>query len=164
MPTKVIEGTFQPQEGARFSIAVARFNHFITDRLLDGALDALRRHGIKDEQITVVRTPGAWELPLAVRRLAGATGKKKPDAILALGAVIRGSTPHFDYVAGECAKGCASVMMSSGVPVIFGVLTTDTIEQAIERAGTKAGNKGWDAALAALEMVDLGRAFTAAGL
>jgi 6,7-dimethyl-8-ribityllumazine synthase len=111
-----------------------------------------------------VRTPGAWEIPVAVRRLASASGKKKPDAILALGAVIRGSTPHFDYVAGECAKGCASVMMDTGVPVIFGVLTTDTIEQAIERAGTKAGNKGWDAALAALEMVDLGRAMGAAGL
>ena len=164
MPTKVIEGTFQTQGDARFYIVAARFNHFITDRLLDGALDALRRHGVKDEQITVVRTPGAWELPLAVRRIAGAEGKKAPDAILALGAVIRGSTPHFDYVAGECAKGCAAVMMDTGVPVIFGVLTTDTIEQAIERAGTKAGNKGWDAALAALEMVDLGRAFGTAGL
>jgi 6,7-dimethyl-8-ribityllumazine synthase len=164
MPTQTLEGTFQAQAGSRFAIVVARFNHFVVDPLLEGALDALRRHGVKDEQITVVRTPGAWEIPVAVRRLASAPAKKKPDAILALGAVIRGSTPHFDYVAGECAKGCASVMMDTGVPVIFGVLTTDTIEQAIERAGTKAGNKGWDAAMAALEMVDLGRAMGAAGL
>lgn len=163
MPTQVIEGTFQAPAGARFAVVVARFNHFVTDRLLDGALDALRRHGVKDESITIVRTPGSWELPLAVRRLATAPEGRRPDAILALGAVIRGSTPHFDYVAGECAKGCAAVMMETGVPVIFGVLTTDTIEQAIERAGTKAGNKGWDAALAALEMVDLGRALGAAG-
>lgn len=155
MPVHTIEGTFEVAESARFAIVVARFNHFITDRLLDGALDGLRRHGVAEGQITVVRTPGAWELPLAVRSLAHA---ESADAILALGAVIRGSTPHFDYVAGECAKGCASVMMETGVPVIFGVLTTDTIEQAVERAGTKAGNKGWDAALSALEMVSLGAA------
>lgn len=158
MPIQHIEGTFEAPAGARFAIAVARFNHFVTDRLLEGALDGLRRHGVSDERITVVRTPGAWELPLAVSSLA-ATGRH--DAILALGAVIRGSTPHFDYVAGECAKGCASVMMSTGVPVIFGVLTTDTIEQAVERAGTKAGNKGFEAALSALEMVSLGRALVA---
>lgn len=157
MPIHTVEGTFEVADNARFAIVVARFNHFITDRLLEGALDGLRRHGVADDQITVVRTPGAWELPLAVRSLAHA---KKADAILALGAVIRGSTPHFDYVAGECTKGCASVMMETGVPVIFGVLTTDTIEQAVERAGTKAGNKGWDAALSALEMVSLGAALT----
>jgi 6,7-dimethyl-8-ribityllumazine synthase len=158
MPIHTVEGTFEVADNARFAIVVARFNHFITDRLLEGALDGLRRHGVAEEQITVVRTPGAWELPLAVRSLAH---QKQADAILALGAVIRGSTPHFDYVAGECAKGCASVMMDTGVPVIFGVLTTDTIEQAVERAGTKAGNKGWDAALSALEMVSLGAALAA---
>lgn len=155
MPIHTVEGTFEVADDARFAIVVARFNHFITDRLLEGAIDGLRRHGVAEERITVVRTPGAWELPLAVRSIAH---QKSADAILALGAVIRGSTPHFDYVAGECAKGCASVMMDTGVPVIFGVLTTDTIEQAVERAGTKAGNKGWDAALSALEMVSLGMA------
>jgi 6,7-dimethyl-8-ribityllumazine synthase len=155
MPIQYLEGTFEAPSGAKFAIAVARFNHFITDRLLEGALDGLKRHGVAEERIAVARTPGSWELPLAVRRLAGS---KKYDAVIALGAVIRGSTPHFDYVAGECAKGCASVMMETGVPVIFGVLTTDTIEQAVERAGTKAGNKGWDAALAAIEMVSLEKA------
>lgn len=155
MPIQYLEGTFEAPSGAKFAIVVARFNHFITDRLLEGALDGLRRHGVADERITVARTPGCWELPLAIRRLASS---KKYDAVIALGAVIRGSTPHFDYVAGECAKGCASVMMETGVPVIFGVLTTDTIEQAVERAGTKAGNKGWDASLAAIEMVSLDKA------
>lgn len=155
-----IEGTLEAPQGARFGIVVSRFNHFVTDRLLEGALDGLRRHGVPESAIVVVRTPGAFELPLAVRRLAAS---KKLDAVIALGAVIRGSTPHFDYVAGEAAKGCAGAMAESGVPVIFGVLTTDTIEQAVERAGTKAGNKGWDAALAAIEMVQLGRALEKAG-
>ena len=140
---------------------VARFNHFVTDRLLEGALDGLRRHGVSDDQIVIVRTPGAFELPLAVKRI---TDSGKVEAVIALGAVIRGSTPHFDFVAGEAAKGSAQAMMASGVPVIFGVLTTDTIEQAIERAGTKAGNKGWEAALAAIEMTSLAASFTAAGI
>jgi 6,7-dimethyl-8-ribityllumazine synthase len=160
MPIQEIEGTFAAPTKARFAIVVARFNHFVTDRLLEGALDGLRRHGVTDAQIVVARTPGAFELPLAVKRIADSG---KVDAVLALGAVIRGSTPHFDYVAGEAAKGSAQAMMGSGVPVIFGVLTTDTIEQAIERAGTKAGNKGFEAALAAIEMVNLGRALKAAG-
>lgn len=138
--------------GARFGIVVSRFNDFIGERLLDGALDALARHGAERAQIDVVRVPGAWELPLAAKVMAAS---RKHDAIIALGAVIRGATPHFDYVAGECAKGLTSVMMQFDVPVAFGVLTVDTIEQAIERAGTKAGNKGVDAAMSALEMVNL---------
>ncbi|MDQ3031823.1 MAG: 6,7-dimethyl-8-ribityllumazine synthase [Myxococcota bacterium] len=155
-----IVGTFEVPQGARFGIVVARFNHFITDRLLEGALDGLRRHGVSDGAIVVARTPGAFELPLVVRQLAAS---KKVDAVIALGAVIRGSTPHFDYVAGEAAKGCSAAMMDTGVPVIFGVLTTDSIEQAIERAGTKAGNKGWDAALGAIEVINLRRAMEKAG-
>jgi 6,7-dimethyl-8-ribityllumazine synthase len=155
-----IEGTYEAPAGARFAVVVARFNHFIADRLLEGALDGLRRHGVEDEQIVIARAPGSYELPLAVR---GFAQSGKVDAVVALGAVIRGSTPHFDYVAGEVAKGCAQVMLSTGVPVIFGVLTTDTIEQAVERAGTKAGNKGWEAALSAIEMVQLGRAMKQAG-
>ncbi|UJR80479.1 6,7-dimethyl-8-ribityllumazine synthase [Sandaracinus amylolyticus] len=155
-----IEGTFETPQGARIAIVVSRFNHFITDRLLEGALDGLRRHGVPDANVVVARTPGAFELPVAVRQLASS---KKVDAVIALGAVIRGSTPHFDYVAGEATKGCAQVMMQTGVPVIFGVLTTDTIEQAIERAGTKAGNKGWEAALGAIEMINLRRALEKAG-
>ena len=138
--------------GARFGIVVSRFNDFIGERLLDGALDALVRHGAERAQIDVVRVPGAWELPLAAKVMAAS---RRHDAIIALGAVIRGATPHFDYVAGECAKGLTSVMMQFDVPVAFGVLTVDTIEQAIERAGTKAGNKGVDAAMSALEMVNL---------
>ena len=160
MPVTKIEGTFAAPSKAKFAIVVSRFNSFITDRLLEGALDALARHGVPEASIVVTHTPGAFELPLAVKWLAGS---EKIDAVIALGAVIRGSTPHFDYVAGEAAKGVAQAMMSSGVPVIFGVLTTDTIEQAIESAGTKAGNKGFDAAVAAIEMVNLGRALTAAG-
>ena len=155
-----IEGTFETPEGARFAIVVSRFNHFVTDRLVEGALDGLRRHGVPTASVVVARTPGAWELPVAVRQLAKSG---KVDAVIALGAVIRGSTPHFDFVAGEAAKGCAGVMNETGVPVVFGVLTTDTIEQAIERAGTKAGNKGWEAALGAIEMVNLRRALTKAG-
>jgi 6,7-dimethyl-8-ribityllumazine synthase len=160
MPVTHIEGTFEAPSKAKFAIVVSRFNAFVTDRLLEGALDALKRHGVPDASIVVTRTPGAFELPLVVKWLAGS---EKVDAVIALGAVIRGSTPHFDYVAGEATKGVAQAMMSSGVPVVFGVLTTDTIEQAIERAGTKAGNKGFDAAVAAIEMVNLGRALTAAG-
>lgn len=138
--------------GARFGIAVARFNSFVVESLLEGAVDCLQRHGTKSTDIEVVRVPGAFELPLAVQRMAAT---KKYDAIIALGAVIRGGTPHFDYVAGECTKGIAQVMMQHSVPVSFGVLTVDTIEQAIERAGTKAGNKGAEATMSAIEMVNL---------
>lgn len=141
--------------GARYCIVAARFNSFIVEHLVSGAVDALLRHGAKAEDIEIVRTPGAYELPLAVRKVAAG---KKFDAVIALGAVIRGATPHFDYVAGECVKGIASVSLQAEIPVAFGVLTTDTIEQAIERAGTKAGNKGADAALSAVEMVNLLRA------
>jgi len=138
--------------GARFGIVLGRFNGFIGERLLDGALDTLVRHGADASQIDVIRVPGAFEIPLALQHLAAT---KKYDALIALGAVIRGSTPHFEYVAGECAKGLAQVMMQFSLPVAFGVLTVDTIEQAIERAGTKAGNKGVDAAMTVLEMVNL---------
>ena len=155
-----IEGTHEAPKGARFGIVVARFNHFVTDRLLEGALDGLRRHGVPEGSVVIVRTPGSFDLPLAVRQLAQSG---KLDCVIALGAVIRGATAHFDYVAGEAAKGCAAAMAETGVPVIFGVLTTDTIEQAIERAGTKSGNKGWDAALGAIEMVNLRRALAKAG-
>ena len=146
--------------GLRVAVAVARFNDFITDRLLVGALDGLKRHGVDESSITVARVPGAFELPLVCQRLA-ASGEY--DAVIALGAVIRGATGHYDFVAGQCASGLQSAQLATGVPVIFGVLTTDTIEQAIERAGTKAGNKGWDAAVTAIEMVSLGRALGEAG-
>jgi 6,7-dimethyl-8-ribityllumazine synthase len=148
------EGNLIAPAGARFAIAAARFNDLIVERLIEGALDALRRHGVAESDTLLAKCPGAFELPLLCQRLA-ASGKV--DAVIALGAVIRGSTPHFDYVAGHAAKGCGQVAMSSGVPVVFGVLTTDTIEQAIERAGTKAGNKGSDVALGAIEMVNLVR-------
>jgi 6,7-dimethyl-8-ribityllumazine synthase len=148
---KTYEGQFLVQ-GAKFCIVASRFNSFIVDQLVGGAMDALLRHGAKHADIHLVRTPGAYELPLAMQK-AAATGRY--DAIIALGAVIRGATPHFDYVAGECVKGMANVSLSSGLPVAFGVLTVDTIEQAIERAGTKAGNKGAEAALSAIEMVNL---------
>jgi 6,7-dimethyl-8-ribityllumazine synthase len=141
--------------GKRFGIVVSRFNDLITRRLLEGAVDCLRRHGVGDADVEVAWVPGAWEIPLVLRRLA-ATGRF--DAVVALGAVIRGSTPHFEYVSGAVASGVASVGAELGIPAIFGVLTTDTIEQAIERAGTKAGNKGWESALAAIEMADLLRA------
>ena len=157
---KRFEGTYAAPAKARFAIVAARFNELIVERLLDGALDALRRHGVSDEQIVIVKCPGAFELPLACQRLAAGG---KVDAVIALGCVIRGATAHFDYVAGEAAKGCGSVASATGVPVLFGVLTTDTIEQALERAGTKAGNKGADVALAAIEMVNLGRALTEQG-
>ncbi|PKM43411.1 MAG: 6,7-dimethyl-8-ribityllumazine synthase [Gammaproteobacteria bacterium HGW-Gammaproteobacteria-1] len=137
---------------ARFGIVVGRFNSFVVESLLEGALDTLRRHGAVDKNIEIVRVPGAFEIPLAAQRMAQAG---KYDAIIALGAVIRGGTPHFEYVAGECTKGLAAVMMQHSVPVAFGVLTVDTIDQAIERAGTKAGNKGAEATLSAIEMVNL---------
>lgn len=148
---KTLEGTFQNAD-ARYAIAVGRFNSFVVESLLDGAVDTLKRHGVSEGNITIIRVPGAWELPLIAKRLV-ATGKY--DAIIALGAVIRGGTPHFDYVAGECAKGLGVVSLESGLPVSFGVLTVDSIEQAIERSGTKAGNKGSDAALVAIEMVSV---------
>lgn len=158
---RVVEGTLVVPKGAKFAIVASRFNHFIVDRLVEGAVDALVRHGADDANLTVVRVPGAWEIPLAVQRL---TKARKVDAIVALAAVIRGSTPHFDYVAAEVSKGVATASLASGLPIAFGVLTTDTIEQAVERAGTKAGNKGWDAAMSAVEMVSLERALEGAGL
>ena len=148
---KIIEGDFQGTS-ARYALVVARFNSFVVDKLVEGALDTLRRHGVKDADVTLVRAPGAWELPVLTRHVL-ASGKF--DAVIALGAVIRGGTPHFEYVAGECVKGLSVVSLESQVPVAFGVLTVDTIEQAIERAGTKAGNKGADAALCALELANL---------
>jgi 6,7-dimethyl-8-ribityllumazine synthase len=148
---KTIEGDFQGGS-ARYALVVARFNSFVVDKLVEGALDTLRRHGVKDADITIVRAPGAWELPVLTRHVLAAGTY---DAVIALGAVIRGGTPHFEYVAGECVKGLSVVSLDSNVPVAFGVLTVDTIEQAIERAGTKAGNKGSEAALSALEMVSV---------
>lgn len=148
---KVIEGDFAASEG-RYALLVSRWNSFVVESLKDGALDTLRRHGIKDDQVTIYYAPGAFEFPLAAQRIAA---KGEFDAIIALGAVIRGGTPHFDYVAGECTKGLAQVSLNANVPVTFGVLTVDTIEQAIERSGTKAGNKGVEAATTALEMVSL---------
>lgn len=148
---KTIEGKLV-STGKKFGIVAARFNVFITAKLLDGALDALTRHGVGQDAITVVWTPGSYEIPLVAKKMAES---KKYDVIIALGAVIRGGTPHFEYVAAEVSKGVSQVAMQTGVPVIFGVLTTDTIEQAIERAGTKAGNKGFDAAVAAIEMANL---------
>lgn len=147
----IIEGDFATPEG-RFAIVAGRFNAFVVDPLVAGAVDVLTRHGVAADAVDVVRVPGAWEIPQAARRVA-ASGRYA--AVIALGAVIRGATPHFDYVAGEAAKGLAQVAAEADMPVAFGVLTTDTIEQAIERAGTKAGNKGADAALSALEMVNL---------
>jgi 6,7-dimethyl-8-ribityllumazine synthase len=151
MSIKIIEGELVVK-GARFGLAVTRFNSFVVESLLQGAIDTIKRHGGSDSDIDVVRVPGAYELPLVIQRMAQS---KKYDAIVALGAVIRGGTPHFDYVAGECVKGMSSVMLQHDVPVAFGVLTVDTIEQAIERAGTKAGNKGSEAAASAIEMVNL---------
>jgi 6,7-dimethyl-8-ribityllumazine synthase len=148
----IIEGTLQVREGCRFAIVASRFNHFIVDRLVEGAVDALVRHGVAPANIGIVRVPGSWELPLVANKIAH---KGEVDAIVALGALIRGATAHFDYIAAEVSKGLAQVSMQTGVPVSFGVLTTDNLEQAIERAGTKAGNKGSDAALAAIELVSL---------
>ncbi|TSA38443.1 MAG: 6,7-dimethyl-8-ribityllumazine synthase [Methylococcaceae bacterium] len=148
---KVYEGNLSA-EGGKFALVASRFNSFIVDQLEAGAIDALVRHGAKKEDIHLVKAPGAFELPIVVQKLAAS---KKYDAIIALGAVIRGGTPHFEYVAGECVKGIAQVSLQYSVPVSFGVLTVDTLEQAIERAGTKAGNKGAEAALSAIEMVSL---------
>jgi len=148
---KVYEGKLLAA-GKRFGIVVSRFNEFISTKLLEGALDCLRRHGAAEEDLQIAWVPGSFEIPLIAKKMA-MSGKH--DAIIALGAVIRGSTPHFDYVAAEVSKGIANVGLQTGVPILFGVITTDTIEQAIERAGTKAGNKGWDAALGAIEMVNL---------
>ena len=139
-------------EGKKFAIVVSRFNDFITEKLVSGALDALVRSGARDEDIDLVRVPGAFEIPLMAKRMAA---KGRYDAIVCLGAVIRGSTPHFDYVSAEVSKGVAVVGLEADLPVIFGIITTDTIEQAIERAGSKAGNKGWSAAMAAVEMANL---------
>ena len=141
--------------GGRYGIVVARFNSFVVEALLDGAVDALVRHGVSRDDIEIIRVPGAWEMPVAVKKVIE---KRSYDAVIALGAVIRGGTAHFEFVAGEAAKGIASVQNSTGTPVAFGVLTVDTIEQAIERSGTKAGNKGAEAALCALEMVSLFKA------
>jgi 6,7-dimethyl-8-ribityllumazine synthase len=149
----VVEGELVVPKGARFALVASRFNAFIVERLVEGALDAIARHGGDVANVTVVRVPGAWEMPLAAMKVA-----KRVDAVIGLGCVIRGSTPHFDYVAGEAAKGLAAVQIQTGTVCSFGVLTTDTIEQAVERAGTKMGNKGWDAALSAIEMVSLARA------
>jgi len=150
---KVIEGKINAQ-GVKFGIVMSRFNDFICDRLLAGALDALLRNGAEEKDIEVIKVPGAFEIPQVARKLALA---KKYDAVICLGAVIRGATPHFDYIAAEVSKGIAMIGLESEIPISFGVLTTDNLEQAIERAGTKAGNKGWDAALAAIEMVNLYR-------
>ena len=147
----VIEGMLNAED-LKFAILAARFNDFIVDRLISGATDYLRRHGAAEENMTLIRIPGAFEMPVVCKKLA-ASGKY--DGILALGAVIRGGTPHFDFVAGEATKGLAQAALESGVPVGFGLLTTDSIEQAIERAGTKAGNKGYDCAVSAIEMVNL---------
>jgi 6,7-dimethyl-8-ribityllumazine synthase len=148
MKIKTIEGKLQAGD-LRFGIVVSRFNDFITSRLLDGALDGLLRHGATEKDIEIVRVPGAFEIPLAAKKMA--TGGQF-DAIVCLGTVIRGATPHFEYVASEVSKGIASASLETGVPITFGVITADNIEQAVERAGTKAGNKGWDAAVTAIEM------------
>ncbi|WP_263081877.1 6,7-dimethyl-8-ribityllumazine synthase [Endozoicomonas sp. Mp262] len=151
MSVKTIEGTLQAN-GGKYAIVVTRWNAFVVESLEKGAIDSLTRHGVPEEDITIIRCPGAFEIPLTVKKLAKSN---RFDAVIALGAVIRGGTPHFDYVAGECVKGMAHVSLDHEIPVSFGVLTVDTIEQAIERAGTKAGNKGEEAAMAAFEMVSL---------
>ncbi|MFP4080920.1 MAG: 6,7-dimethyl-8-ribityllumazine synthase [Ectothiorhodospira sp.] len=158
MNMRTLEGRLTDASGARIGLVLSRFNAFIVERLLEGAHDTLTRHGVEEENLTLVRVPGAFELPLAVKMMARSG---QYDAVIALGCVIRGSTPHFDYVAGEAAKGLAQVQLEQDLPISFGVLTTDTIEQAIERAGTKAGNKGADAALGALEMISLMRSLRA---
>ena len=150
---KIIEGKITA-EGFRFAIIVSRFNDFISSKLVEGAMDALVRHGADEEQIALVKVPGAFEIPVAAKKLAA---ERKFDAVICLGAVIRGATSHFEYVAAEVSKGIASVSLESEIPVTFGVLTTENLEQAIERAGSKAGNKGWDAAVAAIEMINLFR-------
>jgi 6,7-dimethyl-8-ribityllumazine synthase len=152
---QIIEGKFDAS-GKRFGIVVARWNEFIVNKLVSGALDALRRHNANEENVAVAYCPGSFEIPIVVKKMVESG---KYDAVIALGAVIRGSTPHFDYISSEVTKGVASVGLDTGVPCIFGVLTTDTIEQAVERAGTKAGNKGFEAAVSAIEMVSLFDAF-----
>lgn len=149
--SRVYEGNLTGK-GRKFAIVVARFNEFVSARLLEGAMDCLRRHGTKDDDITIVWVPGAFDVPAVAKRMAGSG---KVDAVLCLGAVIRGATPHFDYVAAEAAKGIAHAGQETGVPVVFGIVTADSLEQAIERAGSKAGNRGWDAARSALELADL---------
>jgi len=148
---KLFEGRISA-EGFRFGVIVSRFNDFISSKLVEGALDALKRHGARDEMISLIKVPGSFEIPLAARKMADSG---QFDAIICLGAVIRGATPHFDYVAAEVSKGIAAVALESRIPVTFGVLTTDSLEQAIERAGSKSGNKGWDSAMAAMEMANL---------
>jgi 6,7-dimethyl-8-ribityllumazine synthase len=150
---KIVEGKIKA-DGLRFGIVVSRFNNFITERLLEGALDALRRNGAGEDAIEIYRTPGSFEIPAVVRRLLE---RNTYDAIICLGAVIRGATPHFSYISAEVTKGIAQLSLQSAIPIAFGVITADTIEQAIERAGTKVGNKGWDAALSAIEMANLYR-------
>ena len=148
---KTIEGVFTSGKG-NYTLVVGRWNSFVVEHLLQGALDTLKRHGVSEKNISIVRAPGAFEIPLVCKKVAQKGGV---DAIIALGAVIRGGTPHFEYVAGECTKGIAQVSMDHGLPISFGVLTVDSIEQAVERSGTKAGNKGEEAAMSAIEMVDL---------
>jgi len=148
---KIIEGELQAK-GLKFGIVVSRFNDFITNKLLDGALDALLRHGAKEEDIDIIKVPGSFEIPVVARRLAL---KGTYNALICLGTIIRGATPHFEYIAAEVSKGIASVSMETGLPIAYGIITSDTIEQAIERAGTKSGNKGWDAAITAIEMSQL---------
>jgi 6,7-dimethyl-8-ribityllumazine synthase len=148
---KEIKGSLDAK-GKTFGIAISRFNEFITQKLLDGALDCLERHGAEDGKITVVWVPGSFEIPYAAYKMAKS---EKFDAVICLGTVIRGQTPHFDYIAGEVSRGVAKISLKTGIPTIFGIITADNLEQAIERAGTKAGNKGWDAALSAIEMVKL---------
>jgi 6,7-dimethyl-8-ribityllumazine synthase len=148
---KIIEGELQAK-GLKFGIVISRFNDFITSKLLEGAKDALLRHGAKEDDIDVVRVPGSFEIPVVAKRMAL---KQVYNAIICLGTVIRGATPHFEYISAEVSKGIASASMETGVPIAFGVITCDTIEQAVERAGTKSGNKGWDAAITAIEMAQL---------
>ena len=148
---KVIEGKLSAK-GVKFGLVVSRFNDFINKRLMDGALDALNRHGAEDKNISIIKVPGSFEIPLMAKKLADSGNY---DAVICLGAVIRGATPHFEYISAEVTKGIAQVALDTGVPVSFGILTTDNIEQAIERAGTKSGNKGWDAAISAIEMVNV---------
>jgi 6,7-dimethyl-8-ribityllumazine synthase len=149
----IIQGDFKAH-GIRIGIVVSRFNDFITHQLLAGALDALTRHGAEDKNIQIVKVPGAFEIPYAAAKMAG---QKTYDTIICLGAVIRGETPHFEYISSEVTKGIAKIALDTNIPIIYGIITTESIEQAVERAGTKAGNKGWDAAMAAMEMVDLYR-------
>jgi 6,7-dimethyl-8-ribityllumazine synthase len=152
MSVEIIEANLIAKADSKFAIVVGRWNSFVVESLLEGSLDCLKRHGVAEENITIVRHPGAFETPLTVKKVVNT---KRFDAVIALGAVIRGGTPHFEYVAGECVKGIAQVSLDAEIPVTFGVLTVDTIEQAIERSGCKAGNKGEEAALSALEMVNL---------